>query len=318
MFHGKISADIARGLKALRSRIDAAKIPSSKIDETLNIATWNIRELGKSPRSEAALHYIAEIIGQFDLVSIVELRDDLTDLGRVLKILGPYWHAVYSDMIPDAGGNHERLGFVYDKRAVAFTGLAAAANPPRRKVGTEFVPEFTWWRTPYMASFASGNFDFVVLTTHVRWGSGVAERSTELASLAKWIDLKRQQKTLEDKDMIVMGDFNIPSRRSSLFKTLTAKHLALPGALATLEFGTDLAKGKRYDQIFHYPIYPENFTNAGGVLDFYAGDHRPLFPALAKEKFTYQVSDHLPLWIQINTDIDGQVLDQIIRARGAR
>ncbi|MCZ7562694.1 MAG: endonuclease/exonuclease/phosphatase family protein [Burkholderiales bacterium] len=247
----------------LRQRIGAAQIPPSKIDETLNIATWNIRELGKKRRADVAIHYVAEIIGQFDLVSVVELRDDLTDLGRILKILGPYWRAVYSDMIPDAGGNRERLGFVYDKRAVAFTGLAAAANPPRRKVGTEYVPEFTWWRMPYMASFASGNFDFVVITAHVRWGASAAERETELASLAEWIDLKRRQRTVEDKDLIVMGDFNIPSRRSSLFRTITAKQLELPRALAALEFGTDLAKGKRYDQIFHYPIYPENFTNAG-------------------------------------------------------
>jgi hypothetical protein len=60
-----------------------------------------VREFGKVRRSEAAIHYIAEILGQFDLVSLVELRDDLTDLGRVLKILGPYWRVVYSDMIPD-------------------------------------------------------------------------------------------------------------------------------------------------------------------------------------------------------------------------
>ena len=67
-----------------------------------------MREFGKKSRSEPAVHYIAEIIGQFDLVSLVELRNDLTDLGRVLKILGPYWRAVYSDIIPDADGNRER------------------------------------------------------------------------------------------------------------------------------------------------------------------------------------------------------------------
>ena len=59
------------------------------------------------------------------------------------------------------------------------------------------------------------------------------------------------------------------------------------------------------------------FTDKGGVLDFYKGDHRPLFPDLTKDQFTYQMSDHLPLWIQINTDIDGAVLDQLIqRKRG--
>lgn len=94
MFHGNPTLEIASGLKVLRDRIAPAQIPSSKLDETLNIATWNIREFGKVRRSEAAIHYIAEIIGQFDLVSLTELRDDLSDLGRVLKILGPYWRVI--------------------------------------------------------------------------------------------------------------------------------------------------------------------------------------------------------------------------------
>jgi len=128
MFHGKVSTEIAKGLRVRRRRIEAAKIPASKLDETLNIASWNIREFGKTRRTEAAIHYIAEILGQFDLVSIVELRDDLTDLGRVPAILEPYWRAVYSDMIPDHGGNRERLAFIYDRRAVDFTGLAATAG----------------------------------------------------------------------------------------------------------------------------------------------------------------------------------------------
>jgi hypothetical protein len=104
---GPISKEIAKGLKELQARISASNIPSSKLDETVNIATWNIREFGKKRRSEGAIHYIAEILGQFDVISIIELRDNLTDLGRVLKILGPYWRAVYSDAIVDPGGNRE-------------------------------------------------------------------------------------------------------------------------------------------------------------------------------------------------------------------
>jgi hypothetical protein len=191
MFHGKVSRDIAKGLLALQNRIAAAKIPSSKIDETLNITTWNIREFGKKARSEAAIHYLAEVLGQIDLVGLVELRDDLTDLGRVLKILGPYWRTVYSDMIPDAGGNRERVAYLYDERAVVFNGLAAEANPPRTKKGTEYLADISWWRSPYLASFRSGNFDFVAITTHVRWGDSDAARVGELDTLADWIEAKR-------------------------------------------------------------------------------------------------------------------------------
>jgi hypothetical protein len=62
------------------------------------------------------------------------------------------------------------------------------------------------------------------------------------------------------------------------------------------------------------PIYAENFTGHGGVLDFYEGNHRALFPKLTKSQFSFQMSDHLPLWVQVRTDIDKHQLDQIIQA----
>lgn len=311
MNHGNISPDIAKGLKALRSRIAKAKVPSSKLDETLNIATWNIREFGKKARSEAAIHYIAEILGQFDLVSIAELRDNLGDLEKVLTILGPYWRAIYSDAINDAGGNDERIGFIYDKRAVAFTGFAATANPPRTKVGDLYLPKFDWWREPFMASFSAGNFDFVLLAAHAQWGTP-AGRLVELKSLAEWVDLKKKEKTCEDKDLIVVGDFNIDT--PDQLAALTSKGLQMPAALKGKTYGTNLAQDKRYDQILHYPDYPQNFSNQAGVVDFYSGGTKDLFPDLDKTAFTFQMSDHLPLWMQINTDIEGEKLDEIIRA----
>jgi len=40
-------AEIAPGVLALKKRIEAAKIPPSNLDETINVADWNIREFGK-------------------------------------------------------------------------------------------------------------------------------------------------------------------------------------------------------------------------------------------------------------------------------
>jgi hypothetical protein len=315
MFHGNVSLEIAEGLKLLRKRIDTAKIPSSKLDETLNIATWNIREFGKKRRSEAAIHYIAEIVGQFDLVGIVELRDNLQDLNRVLPILGPYWDAVYSDAIPDPGGNDERICFLYDGRACAFNGMAARATAPRKKRGTEYLAEEDWWRPPYIATFKAGNYDFMALSVHARWGDSDDARTAEIQRIASWLEAKIKGKYCEDHDVIVMGDFNIPGRGSPMFKALTSTGLTIPSALLKDEFGSNLARDKRYDQILHFARYPADFTIGGGVLDFYAGDHKPLFPDLTKLQFTFQMSDHLPLWVQIRTDIDGFVLDELIQAK---
>ena len=315
MFHGNVSPEIASGLLKLKERIEAAKIPPSKLDETINIATWNVREFGKKKRSEAAIHYIAEIINQFDIVGLVELRDNLNDLGRVLKLLGPDWKVVYSDMIPDAGGNRERLAFIYDERAAKFNGLAAEVNPPRKKKALEYISEESFWRSPYMASFKTGQFDFIILTTHIRWGDDDQGRIDELARLAAWIEGKRLESSKEDKDLIVMGDFNIPSTNDDMFKAITKYGLQVPKALQKLTFGSNLEKNKRYDQILHHPIYPDNFTNAGGVLDFYIDEQHidELFPGMNKLDFTYQMSDHLPLWMQVNVDIDGFILEEIVQ-----
>lgn len=316
MFHGKVSPEIAAGLKVLRKRIADAAIPSSRLDESLNIATWNIREFGRKRRSQPAIHYIAEILGQFDVVSLVELRDDLTDLGRVMEILGPYWRVVYSDALRDAGGNRERIAFLYDRRAAVFTGFAAAVNPPRARNGSgDYLPAFTWWRQPYMASFCAGNFDFVLLAAHIQWGTSEG-RTRELASLAEWIDLKRSEGTREDKDLIVMGDYNLET--PAHVKALTSRGLALPSAFKGKAIGTNLARDKSYDQILHYPVYPETFSNRAGVLDFHTGGIGTLFPGMEKDAFTYQLSDHLPLWMQLRTDIDGFELDQILRESKAK
>lgn len=322
MFHGKPSLEIAQGIKEIRKRIDAQKIPPSVLDESLNVATWNIREFGRTRRWQASIHLIAEIISQFDLVAITELRSDLGDLRRVLDILGPYWDVVYSDYTQDAGGNRERFGYVFDKRMVAFTGLAAEADPDRKKNKDtgEYLPSTTWWRSPYMASFAAGNFDFVLLSAHIRWGKKETDRIKPLTDLATWVDKRSRQKDAADRDIFVMGDFNIPNLKGDLYDAITSKGLRVPKALLNLqnkEATTNLARKKRYDQILHYPRLAASFTDNAGVLDFYSGGWSKLFPGTnaTSKKYTYQLSDHLPLWVQLNTWTDDMKLDQLISSR---
>ncbi len=315
MDHGNLDLDTARGLKVLRKRIAKANIPPSTLDESINIATWNIRTFGSGRRLKASIHYIAEILNQFDIIAITELRDNLRDLEKVMKILGPYWKVIFSDFTQDRGGNWERIAYVYDYRAVAFTGLAAEAMGPRKKnKGTlEYLPTITWWRSPYMASFRAGNFDFILLSAHIRWGKNESERLKPLKKLADWVYKRRKSKNVYDKDFIVMGDFNIPDLKGDLFKAIKKKGLKIPKALIDIP-GSNLAANKRYDQILHSPMHKSLFTDNGGVIDFYSGGYKALYPGtnMSKEKFTYQLSDHLPLWIQMNIDTEDIELSQIL------
>lgn len=323
MHHGDITPEIAKGLLALKKRIDAAEVASSKIDETINVAVWNIREFGKVPRTEAAIHYIAEILGQFDLISLVELRSDLKDLGRILPLLGPSWEIVYSDWMDDGGGNKERTAFLFDTRAVTFNGLAAEVDAPRKKQKQEYLPSTSFWRAPYMCSFRSGNFDFVVVALHARWGEGTAGRKAELQMLADWIDARAKDKNFEDHDLIVMGDFNTPKIGDAIFNAITSRGLQIPDALKTLKVGKRVINGSnlegtaRYDQILHLPTMNKRFSNAGGTVDFFVSDKsiNELFPGkrLSRQKFSFQLSDHFPVWVQIKTDIDGERFTQIVQ-----
>jgi hypothetical protein len=133
MDHSNLTLAELEGLEVLRERIYAACIPSSTLDETINLATWNIRHWGQKKRKRCSLHYIAEILHQFDLIAIIELRRDVSELKHVLDLLGEYWNVVYSDYITDAGGNKERIAYIYDMRAVQFTGMAAETDGPRKK-----------------------------------------------------------------------------------------------------------------------------------------------------------------------------------------
>ena len=69
MRHGKLDREMALGLRELRRRLelDDNRVPPSILDETMNLATWNIREFGRRKRREKSLHYIAEVIGAFRL-----------------------------------------------------------------------------------------------------------------------------------------------------------------------------------------------------------------------------------------------------------
>jgi 8-oxo-dGTP pyrophosphatase MutT (NUDIX family) len=51
----------------------------------------------------------------------------------VLHRLGRHHRVVFSECVRDAGGNRERIAFVYDTRLVEFTGMASHLHPPREK-----------------------------------------------------------------------------------------------------------------------------------------------------------------------------------------
>ena len=76
-----------------------------------------------------------------------------------------------------------------------------------------------------------------------------------------------------------MGDFNIDSYDSELYKVISKHGLKAPDAIIQSKFGSNLAANKRYDQILHHPQQTGSvFTDSGGVLNFYKSNYKSLLP----------------------------------------
>lgn len=294
-----------QGSSLLEARILQADIPRAVARKTLLVATWNVRELGRSPRSRAALAMIARILSSFSLVSLVELRRDTRELEHVLRLLGPSWRTLYSEPLDDPGANEERACFLWDTRFVSHSGLVSVVHQKRRRVGEEYMTPH-WWRAPYVASFRAGKRDIVFATAHVRWGNaGEQGRLGEIVALAAWAK-SRAARLANGSALVLAGDLNVPSAQSPLFRALRRHGLEVPPALLGAH-GTTLEANKRYDQILQVAREEETtsatprFTARAGVLDFYRGDHEALFPRsrMGKPRFTREISDHLPLWAEL-------------------
>lgn len=287
----------SKGLALVHERIRASRVPRARAGESVVLATWNVRELGRTPRREDAIAMIAAILGRFSLTSLVELRRDTTDLERILERLGPRYRVLYSEPLDDPGGNGERACFLYDTRFVTHTGLVSVVHGERRRVGREYVTPH-WWRPPYMAGFRAGETSFVLATAHVRWGGPASGRLAELRALATWAE-GQARRAKSPTPLVLAGDMNIPSTASPLYRALTARGLTVPEALLGAH-GTNLAENKRYDHILHLPALAARFTERAGVVDFFGDDGRGLFPrGVSREGLTRQMSDHLPLWAEL-------------------
>ena len=102
----------------------------------LRLATWNIREFDSNKfgsRLPESHYYIAEIIAHFDVVAVQEVREDLKALDAVMRILGPDWRYVATDVTEGTPGNRERMAFVYNRQRVRFGNVAGEISLPKGK-----------------------------------------------------------------------------------------------------------------------------------------------------------------------------------------
>lgn len=198
---------------------------------TAKIATWNLREFGKKNyggRSFEELYYIAEIIAQFDLVALQEIRSDLTEFRELKRILGPQWDFIATDVTDGKAGNDERMVFLFDRNKVQFRNIAGELTlRESQKVQASFGER---------VNLENG----IVLDLHSQDLSGIYKAST----------------ATKKGDIVLNEDLEIPIQGSC--------HLILPeGCYLAVKKGTVISRPKRGHaeiQLQSGPIQGENFA----------------------------------------------------------
>jgi endonuclease/exonuclease/phosphatase family metal-dependent hydrolase len=295
----KLIAQERRDLMKLMDEGDYA-VPNRKVDVNLIVATWNIQNLSEI-KTERALTYMADIIERFDIVAIQEIKTDLRGLARLQEILP----GKYRVLVSDVTGNNERFAFIYDTRTVEATGLASDIALDIRSADHE---GFQLHRMPYCASFKAGRFDFTLVSVHI-FDSKAIFKEREIDVLAARIDkMSKTQKTkIVDRDLFVVGDFNIKKDGDRFFNALVKHGFQMPPVLKTLK--TNLLRTGTYDKIV-WAAKAEDIKFAGrcNIVPFNQVLYKDARPKGGKK----QISDHLPLWAEFEVNILTQHLDQLL------
>ena len=338
---------IADRLLKLADRLND-EIPQKNPRKTL-IATWNIRAFDSADygaRSHEAIYYIATIMERFDLIAVQEVKEDLNALERLITRLGrDHWAYIVSDVSEGKPGNRERMAFVYDKRSVKFDSMAGEiVIPPKEiKEGNKIIkyePRDQLYRTPFMCAFEMGWTKLILCTVHILYGKDTAnnpKRAKEISLVADFL-AKRSKERNDYSNLVLLGDFNIYKPEDKTMQAITNAGFFVDESLQSLPPTNLGKKARHYDQIAFRPKGNTlQATGMAGVFNFfdtvyrddeeleYVVDMGGAYNTTSKGKprknkssyykthwRTHQMSDHLPMWVQLHTDFSEIFLHDVV------
>jgi endonuclease/exonuclease/phosphatase family metal-dependent hydrolase len=222
--------------------------------------------------------------------------------------------------------------------------LDAGAVEEAADIGFEEVRQ-QFARTPFVVAFQAGWFRFNLCTVHIYFGDDSGDRlKRRIAEIQQLVAFfaKRQDKEntggrndpARMENYILLGDFNVVSPEHETMKALKAKGFTVPAGI-----DGDEVRGPEdhfYDQIAVRVKDPRFKVAGGGMVDMFArvfrdtdddfeiyqdrlperpraedDDPAPDSPRDLYRKWrTWQMSDHRPLWIEVETDYTEHYLDQ--------
>jgi endonuclease/exonuclease/phosphatase family metal-dependent hydrolase len=297
-----------RFLRAHRQTPDRL-IPAKHPDRML-LATWNIANFGAQERRDSEFQLLAEILSWFDIAAIQECRENFSHLEQVHNHMPASCRLLFTDI----AGNQERMAFVYDSSKLTLLEKIGEISLPPADLPNITLPGVTqpfrgFDRNPYLATFKVGQTNFMFVNVHLYFGSTASDdmqrRSLETFAVARWADQRRRSAFSFTKEIVALGDFNMPKAvpGDPIFEALTAKGLTLPDHSSII--GSSIASDAQYDQVAFFPgSTAARFTSRKGVFDY----DKVVFPDLWQSRgrtdfnayLRYYLSDHRPMWVEFN------------------
>ena len=225
--------------------------------------------------------------------------------------------------------------------------VAEAAEESAAASGEEAKQQFA--RSPFLVAFQSGWFRFSLCTVHIYYGaaSGAAlkRRIAEIERLVHFFADRQDNASQQEKDSrgevenyILLGDFNVVSPEHKTMAALKGEGFTVPAAIDGRTVRRD--GSHFYDQIA-VRVKDKRFrVVGGGMVDMFAdvfrdnAEDRAIYAAHVPKKDpekgaatkatsaealylkwrTWQMSDHSPLWIEIETDFAESYLRDVVAA----
>ena len=146
-----------------------------------------------------------------------------------------------------------------------------------------------------------------MVSVHIYFGSNstisMNRRSLETYAVGRWADLRRRSANAYTRDIIALGDFNLPMAvpGDPIYDALTRRGLQLPQHSTGI--GSAIATDNHYDQIAFFPGQTSaEFTGQAGVFDFDGALFSTLWDNRGRDDFMaymrYYISDHRLLWAE--------------------
>jgi len=337
---------ILENLQKLRSKMKN-EVPVRTNRSTLLLSTWNIREFSDAGnRCEEAFWYIAEIISFFDLVAVQEIGNNISSLQKVMSILGYKYDFIVTDT-PNTEGGNERMAYIFNIGKVKFKNIAGEVSlDSKEEIKFNLTEGFA--RPPFIVAFQASWFSFYLCNVHIYYGSdkkdknGIKDndrRRREIRALALKLNKRAVQ---EDATYILMGDFNIEKKGDTYYTALVGDEHETTGFFIHPKkdkIFTNAIGNKLFDQIAfniknitssYLGIDMANDTVNMGVVNFYDAVFQDInyYQAVAKKMYeqkekvfpdpwdfenwrSFQMSDHLPFWIELRIDFTDEYLEKM-------